>query len=290
MKRVRRLASLWSWLPAFRVVAETQHLPTAAEQLFVTPSALSRSIRLLEDELGAALFDRLGRRLVLNEAGQELLRATRAAMRRLDDAVSALTEEGLLGAFRIAGPSPYLQLTLPALKLLSREHPRFVPHLTSADPAACNAALLAGSLDLALLDDPIAHDRLTITALVDLAHGVYCGPGHPLFPRQGVELADVLEHAFAGPNGRDPHWPAHLERRLGLVASELQVAAHACSLGHYLAVLPSTVAEIWPGPGELRRLPIEVFTPTPLCAVHRVTLTDSGPTELVRDTLAALLS
>ena len=51
MERMRRLTTLWSWLPGFRAVAETQHLPTASKQLHVGASALSRTIRLLEEAL-----------------------------------------------------------------------------------------------------------------------------------------------------------------------------------------------------------------------------------------------
>ncbi len=58
MERLRRVASFWNWLPAFRAVAETEHLPTAAEALFVSPSALSRAIRLLEKDVGQPLFRR----------------------------------------------------------------------------------------------------------------------------------------------------------------------------------------------------------------------------------------
>ena len=54
MDKVQRLHRFWSWLPAFSAVAETQHLPSAALKLHVSPSALSRTIRLLEDDLGEA--------------------------------------------------------------------------------------------------------------------------------------------------------------------------------------------------------------------------------------------
>ena len=51
MEHLRRLYRVWNWLPAFRAVAETEHLPTASEMLGLTPSALSRAIKQLEDEL-----------------------------------------------------------------------------------------------------------------------------------------------------------------------------------------------------------------------------------------------
>ena len=69
----RLLPAIWNWLPAFRAVAESQHLPTASKILNVTPGALSRSIRQLEDAVGHELFSRVGRNLVLNTDGARLL-------------------------------------------------------------------------------------------------------------------------------------------------------------------------------------------------------------------------
>nr|MBA3454712.1 LysR family transcriptional regulator [Deltaproteobacteria bacterium] len=93
MQFVQRIRNVWPWLPAFRAVAETEHLPTAAHELGIVPSALSRTVKLLEDELGISLFDRTGKALVLNEAGRTLLAAVRTAMRLLDEAVAAATSD-----------------------------------------------------------------------------------------------------------------------------------------------------------------------------------------------------
>src|SRR5215217_4851914 len=97
MHFTQRIRSVWPWLPAFRAVAETEHLPTAANELGVVPSSLSRSIKLLEDELGMALFERANKALVLNTAGRELLAAVREAMRLLDDALGRAASDELRG-------------------------------------------------------------------------------------------------------------------------------------------------------------------------------------------------
>lgn len=76
-------------LPAFRAVAEAQNLRAAADVLHLTHSAVSQQIRRLEDQLGFELFERRGRRVVLNPAGQALLRSVRAALAQLDDGVQA---------------------------------------------------------------------------------------------------------------------------------------------------------------------------------------------------------
>src|SRR5690606_29432879 len=76
-------------LPAFRAVAELQNLRSAAQRLHLTHSAISQQIRGLEDQLGFALFDRVGRRLVLNGAGEALLRSVQCALEQLDEGVQA---------------------------------------------------------------------------------------------------------------------------------------------------------------------------------------------------------
>jgi LysR family glycine cleavage system transcriptional activator len=76
-------------LAAFRVVAERENLRAAADALHLTHSAVSQQIRSLEDQLGFELFDRRGRRVVLNPAGQALLRSVQSALSLLDDGVQA---------------------------------------------------------------------------------------------------------------------------------------------------------------------------------------------------------
>jgi len=76
-------------LPAFRVVAKLANLRAAAEELHLTHSAVSQQIKLLEEQVGFALFDRRGRRVVLNAAGAALLRAVDPALDQLDDGLRA---------------------------------------------------------------------------------------------------------------------------------------------------------------------------------------------------------
>jgi len=76
-------------LPTFRVVARLSNLRAAAEELHLTHSAVSQQIKLLEEQLGFQLFDRPGRRIVLNAAGAALLNAVEPALAQLDDGMRA---------------------------------------------------------------------------------------------------------------------------------------------------------------------------------------------------------
>jgi LysR family glycine cleavage system transcriptional activator len=92
-------------LPAFRTVAELQNLRAAADVLHLTHSAVSQQIRGLEEQLGFKLFERRGRRLVLNPAGEALLRSAQTALAQLDDGVQA-------AAAAAGGTAPRLRVTV----------------------------------------------------------------------------------------------------------------------------------------------------------------------------------
>ena len=74
-------------LPTFVAVAQTQNLRAAAEQLSLTHSAVSQQIGALEERLGFKLFDRRGRRVVLNAAGEALLGNVAPALQRIQEGV-----------------------------------------------------------------------------------------------------------------------------------------------------------------------------------------------------------
>ncbi|MCA9515924.1 MAG: LysR family transcriptional regulator [Myxococcales bacterium] len=283
------MLQLWSWLPAFRAVAETQHLPTASERLLLTPSALSRSIRLLEEELGTELFDRVGRGLVLNAAGQELLATVRDTMRMLDDAVTAISRKDAVGSLRIAAPLPFhSMLVLPALEAVRESHPGLVPHLSGLPPDAVNAALLSGELDLGVLDDPVPDDHLVVERLIPVVHGVYCGPGHPLHGAAAATLDDVQGHLFAAPPpGQLDHWPPDRERKVGAVLHDLHLALELCATGRFLVVLPDLVARHHPAARPLTRVPVELGGASALFTVRRRPLGTTGLTDLALDAIRA---
>lgn len=113
-------------LPAFRQVAELQNLRAAADVLHLTHSAVSQQIRTLEDQLGFALFERRGRRLVLNAAGEALLRNVRSALGILDEGVQAAAAAagGIERRLRISVlPSFAQRWLLPRMGRWRERHP-----------------------------------------------------------------------------------------------------------------------------------------------------------------------
>jgi LysR family glycine cleavage system transcriptional activator len=94
-----------NFLATFRTVAELQNLRAAADKLHLTHSAVSQQIRSLEEQIGFPLFDRRGRRIVLNPAGGALLRGVQAALDRIDEGVRSARAAA-------AGEAPALRITV----------------------------------------------------------------------------------------------------------------------------------------------------------------------------------
>ncbi len=175
----RELGALWNWVPAFRAIAEAQGLVGASEQLHVTPSALSRSLSQLEDQLGVALFDRVGRRLMLNQKGKEFLVAARLSMRVLHDGVTAARQLSWRGQFRVWASADVAQLVaVPAILNFRTEHPHLEPQLATG-AIEWAAELLAGSLDVAITDKPAHNGDLEWVSVGEITFGIFCRPRHP---------------------------------------------------------------------------------------------------------------
>lgn len=256
-----RLLEVWPYLPAFRVVAETEHLPTASARLHVTPSALSRGVSMLERRLGQKLFLRRGRKLELNEAGDAFLQTVRTAMRLLDDGVTSVLDPDLSGPLRVTSASQLgTTLFLRALPLLVDRHPRLLPSLL-AGGASPRQRLLRGEIDAILGEAPGTHSALQITALGRFRNGVYCGTGHPLFRKRKIGLELLAQHAFVAPpeavGAPLDDWPAEAERTVTLRVDQVHTAIAACASGRYLAVLPEPVIDAHAAGRGLRRLPFD---------------------------------
>src|SRR5262245_63283487 len=88
-------------LKMFIAVAECGSLVRASAQVHVTPSAVSHALRGLEAELGCRLFERAGKRVLLNQAGEQFLAQVRPPLQALDEAADSLKQLGKWGQTRV---------------------------------------------------------------------------------------------------------------------------------------------------------------------------------------------
>ena len=278
MDRLLRLDALWNWLPAFRAVGETEHLPTAAKALHVSPSALSRSVRLLEQRLGCALFERRARSLLLTAKGRQFLNALRTVMRQLDDAVEDLDQREPRGPLRIASVTAVLvDLVAPAARALGQRFPDLQPQLLTKTDSIV-PRLLAGEIDVAFVHHGITLPGIHCERLALLPRSVYCSTEHPLARLRTVDPELLATHPFvtatADPHGQTPDgWPAAWARLVALQTDQLTIGYEMCLSGTMLAVLPDLLSA---RRGRLHRLPIDGCSPLDLFAVRRTGETSVG--------------
>ena len=165
-------------LKAFVGIAETGTFTAAALRVHVTQAAISMQIRQLENEVGAKLFVRAPRHVILTEAGEHLLHRARQILREHDAAIEEIAE--LAGAERgrlRIGSASAMVLTDPLPKILKdirKRHPRADLTVTSGTSESLVEQILAGEMDLAFVSLPveargIQTERLSEDQLVAIA-------------------------------------------------------------------------------------------------------------------------
>lgn len=147
----------------FLAVADCQSFTRGAEKVAVSQPSLSIQIASLEEELGAPLFDRLGRQVALTEAGrlfrdhaQRVLRETELATQSIQDLAGA--EHGRLVVGSISTVNSYL--IPPLVCRFKQRFPRVHLHIRAQTSSSIEEELLANRMDLGLCLLPVANERL----------------------------------------------------------------------------------------------------------------------------------
>lgn len=184
----------------FLSVAETLNFTRAAEQLRVSQPALTTAIRKLEEELGAPLFHREGKRVLLSELGQIMRPHLAQALERMESARAAAVNFRLLnkaplrlGALSTLG----LQRLTGFLADFQREHPGVELGVHEGLAPQLTAKLEAGELDLALLSVECGLDAaLRVEPLYAERYVVIFPPGHRFQQQNALTLAEVSGEAY----------------------------------------------------------------------------------------------
>ncbi len=287
--------NLWNWLPTFAEVAETGSVVAAARRLALTPAAVSRTLRLLEDALGTPVFNRVGRGLVLNAAGTALRDAVRAATRDVDAGLSESLGDPFLGPLRVSSLGVLTDhFVVPALVELKRAHPALTPEHAVLGPAEAATLLVRGLLDVAFWYEEVTAEEIVVERLGQIGASIYCGRGHPLFTARKPALADVLAHPFSvpriGDTGRvQDGWPSDVPRKVGMRITMLRSNLMVALSGALVTVLPDVTATPHVAAGELRQLPVLALPPIEIFAARHAGGVGRRPGQLAIDAVARLL-
>jgi len=174
----------------------------AASKLHLTQPALSRSIKALEDELGQALFDRVGRKNELTAFGAHIVQRARVLVDEANELrqTSQQLQKGEIGQFRVGmGSGPGAMLMTPLLMLMATEHPQAHIDISRGSTTLLVQALRDRLLDALILDirslQPSAD--LKVEALQEMAGAFMCRPGHPLAKKRSVPFAMLRDYPVA---------------------------------------------------------------------------------------------
>jgi len=180
-------------------VAEVGSLTRAGDRLHLTQSALSHQLRDIESRLGAALFLRVGKRLVLTPAGERLLATARDVLDRLDRTEQDIHQMGKAraGMLRLTTECYTCYHWLPPL--LVRYRKRFPEVQVRIDVGATGRPLdmlLAGKLDLAIMSTPVRDRRLVSRPVFDDELVVVAARDHRFAKQTHVRLSDLRDETL----------------------------------------------------------------------------------------------
>ena len=148
----------------FTALAECLNFTRAAERVHVTQSTLSHQIRQLEEEAGRPLFDRIGKRVVLTEAGEVFLTFASKALKEVDQGLSTLREEAarpMTGTLRIGATHTFnIRLIPECVATFLGRYPTVQVSVAELEADGIGSKLLAGELDMGIAYRPTGPTEL----------------------------------------------------------------------------------------------------------------------------------
>ncbi|MFT3931236.1 MAG: LysR family transcriptional regulator [Spongiibacteraceae bacterium] len=180
-------------LEVFLAVARTQNISRAAEDLSMSQSAVSGSLADLEGHFDVKLFDRIGKRIQLNEFGKALRPKAQALIEQARDLETSLRNHSDIGKLQLGATltiGNYLAAELMAKFM--QEQPGAQVTLEVANTAEIIHKVANFELDVALIEGEITHPDLEISVWHEDELCVFCAPSHPLAKKEKLNDEDLL--------------------------------------------------------------------------------------------------
>ncbi len=213
-------------LQAFLAVAETGSFSRAGERIYLTQPAISKRIAALEQKLGATLFDRIGRKVQLTEAGRALFERSRAILNELEDMKRSLANLSgeIRGALALATSHHIGLHRIPqTLKRFHARYPNVRLDLRFMDSEQACHAVVRGELELAVVTLPPAPiPQLQCERIWNDPLDIVVAANHPLGAQRDVALRTLLEHTAILP-GPGTYTREIVLKALGSARSKVRV-------------------------------------------------------------------
>ncbi|ATH78657.1 LysR family transcriptional regulator [Vreelandella hamiltonii] len=277
-------------LQAFLAVAQTQSFSRAAEQLHLTQPAVSKRIATLEELLGTRLFDRIGRKITLTEAGNLLLPRAQRILFTVDDSRRALANlSGQVGGKLTLATSHHIGLHRlpPLLKLYTQRHPEVALDLHFLDSELAYQGVVDGTLEMAIVTlAPHPVEQLQVVELWRDRLCFVCAKDHPLAQRSRTQatlsLAELCEVNCVMPGAKtfthtligQRFQAAGLTLPVSMSTNYLETLKMMCSVGLGWSLLPESMLD-----SELVELPVDtapIHRPLGYLVHHNRTLSNAA--------------
>jgi len=236
-------------LRALVTVAETGNVTRASALLNTVQPAVSRQLRLLEEDVGVTLFERSRHGMELTDAGRTFVECARRVLYEVERARSEVSpSHGPVGGVVTVGllPSMGNLLSSPLLTAVSAAYPGIKIHIAVGHGGRLPRWLESGELDIALLYDPKRSPSMQVRKLLSEGLWVVGPPGTGIHPDRPIALAElagrplVLPGSKHGLRGLVEHAAVLMGMQLDIVAetNDLLVQKSLVRGGHGWAILP----------------------------------------------------
>ncbi|HEY9546052.1 MAG TPA: LysR family transcriptional regulator [Solimonas sp.] len=257
-------------LAAFTEIADSGSFTQAALALHLSQPAISKRITTLEQQIGQSLFDRIGRRVRLTDAGRALLPYARKALQDIEDGRRALSQlHDQIGGRLSIGTSHHIGLHRlpPVLRSFTQRYPEVDLDIHFMDSEIACEGVLAGKLELGIVtlpSQPIA--QLAMQTIWPDPLSVVVAPNHPLLGKRRLRLHDLADHPAVFPDENtytrrivtQALQQHDLTPRIRLTTNYLETLKMLVGIGLGWSVLPDSVID-----DSIRRLPV------PALVMHR---------------------
>ena len=251
-------------LHAFISVADTGSFSTASEQLYITQPAVSKRVSALEAELNIQLFDRIGRKVMLTEAGSALLARARNILQQVEDSKRAIQNlSGHVAGKLSIGTSHHIGLHRlpPVLRAFTQSYPEVELDLHFMDSEEACHAIEHGELELGIVTLPLQPAKVLHTYEVwPDPLDIIVNKSHPLAllekisPKQLADYSAILptRGTYTRQIFEQTMRKHKLELKVGLSTNYLETIKMMVSVGLGWSVLPRSMLN-----DELKTLNIE---------------------------------
>ena len=184
-------------LEVFLATAHFQNISKAADKLAMSQSAASSALKELEQQFDILLFDRVGKRLQLNEQGRLIRSRAEALLEQAREVEQALMQHKDAGPVKVGATltiGNYLAVNI--LGKLLADQPDAEVSLTVANTEQVMSQVLNYDIDIGMIEGEVQHGDLDIIPWRDDNLCVFCAPDHPLASKANITDADLIEHPW----------------------------------------------------------------------------------------------